>query len=103
MRVRKLVLHVGMHKTGTSSIQASFAHNRSVLADHGVGYAGVLENQSGPLYTRLAERPEAYRGNRLYGLERPSFLRLYRRAVEWGLRRDLRRAAGRTLVRFQLW
>lgn len=32
----KLYLHIGIHKTGTSSIQASLRQNRQILNDHGV-------------------------------------------------------------------
>lgn len=35
---RRLLLHVGMHKTGTSWIQAVLAHNRATLMAHGIGY-----------------------------------------------------------------
>lgn len=42
---RKLIIHVGMGKTGSSSIQKSLFQSRSLLLDNGVYYLGLmLEN-----------------------------------------------------------
>jgi hypothetical protein len=35
----RLTLHIGSHKTGTTSIQDTFAHNAALLAQHGLGFA----------------------------------------------------------------
>ncbi len=35
---RKLFLHIGSHKTGTTSIQHNLAHNTEALAAHGLSY-----------------------------------------------------------------
>ena len=35
---RKLYLHIGSHKTGTTSIQHNLAHNTEALAEHGLSY-----------------------------------------------------------------
>ncbi len=35
---RRLYLHIGSHKTGTTSIQHNLAHNTEVLAAHGLSY-----------------------------------------------------------------
>lgn len=37
----RIVFHVGMGKTGTSSLQATLARNRSVLAQHGIAYPQI--------------------------------------------------------------
>ncbi|MGI6033849.1 MAG: hypothetical protein ACOX69_10565 [Coriobacteriales bacterium] len=34
----KLILHIGTHKTGTTALQSTFAHNAKTLAAHGIGY-----------------------------------------------------------------
>jgi hypothetical protein len=47
-----LFLHVGMHKTGTSSIQTTLHANRHLLGDHGIGYFDRAVNHSTTL--RLA-------------------------------------------------
>ena len=38
----KLVLHIGSHKTGTTSIQQAFATHRGVLEEHGVHYSAAF-------------------------------------------------------------
>lgn len=40
-----VLLHVGVHKTGTTAIQAAFADARSELAERGVRYPGKLQAQ----------------------------------------------------------
>lgn len=37
----RVVLHIGLHKTGTTFLQGTWAANRAVLADHGVRYPGA--------------------------------------------------------------
>ena len=55
-----LVLHLGPHKTGTTSIQTGMAANAAVLADHGVVY-DVTDDPAGvnhsPLAARFADDP----------------------------------------------
>ena len=34
----ELIIHIGTHKTGTSSLQTFLATNRSVLIKHGIYY-----------------------------------------------------------------
>lgn len=40
-----VLLHVGVHKTGTTAIQAALADARPDLASHGVRYPGKLQAQ----------------------------------------------------------
>jgi hypothetical protein len=64
--VNEIVLHAGLHKTGTSSIQQTLhaTHNRLVLRNQGVLYpASWPQNHSIPLYSAFCERPEAYHIN----------------------------------------
>jgi hypothetical protein len=35
---KKVIAHVGFHKTGTTALQASFSHNRQVLKELGISY-----------------------------------------------------------------
>lgn len=44
---KKLFLHVGLHKTGTSSIQQQIVVNRDALAAHGWGMPGFLGRTDG--------------------------------------------------------
>lgn len=62
----RVFLHAGMHKTGTSSIQASL---NSGLSDPGFIYLDLGEpNHSGPLINLFGMKPESYHGNRKRGL-----------------------------------
>jgi hypothetical protein len=50
---KKLILHVGPHKTGTSSIQATLRSSREALAEHGVDY----------IPTTLGPKPDSNHGH----------------------------------------
>jgi len=39
----KLFVHIGVHKTGSTSIQQSFFRSRKILAEHGIGYYDYTE------------------------------------------------------------
>lgn len=49
MPERICILHIGTHKTGTTSLQAMFAHNRQALADAGAYFppVGMTEERAG--------------------------------------------------------
>ena len=44
----ELVLHIGLPKTGTSSLQRFFSLNRKQLADHGVGFPVFSKQPTAP-------------------------------------------------------
>ena len=54
---RTLFLHIGSHKTGTTSIQNFLAHNRDLLAARGYGYpvTGKGLNLGGVIGNTMAE------------------------------------------------
>jgi hypothetical protein len=60
------VIHTGFHKTGSSSIQHSLAHNRDLLAARGYLYPEFIVNgmefynRSAPLYGLYCEEPETF-------------------------------------------
>jgi hypothetical protein len=60
------VIHVGFHKTGSSSIQHSLAHNRELLAARGYFYPEFIlngvefYNRSAPLYGLYCEKPNKF-------------------------------------------
>lgn len=67
--LRKLILHVGFHKTATSSIQQTLANNHDILANAGWFFPlfkfnaqQSLANHSVPLFTLFTEHPEKYQG-----------------------------------------
>jgi hypothetical protein len=64
---RELLLHVGMHKTGTTSIQKTFGMHAAVLQEAGYyWYEG--ESHSRVVYSAFADQPQQYHLNRRAGL-----------------------------------
>lgn len=91
----RCILHFGMHKTGSSSIQESLYRGLTDTRFHYVDLGSA--NASGKIATAFMERPERYHIHRKCGTsrERLSELRQYIRHV---LAAELRRADGRTLI-----
>lgn len=75
---RPLILHVGMHKTGTTAIQASLAANRAWLRDQGVCYPELVPGMPGP---RTAHHAVAH-GLAAPTLRRRMQLLRFRRRIE---------------------
>jgi hypothetical protein len=70
--MRELFLHVGMHKTGMTSIQQTLHANRARLQRAGLSYFEAEEaNHSRRVYSAFAEAPHLYHANRRHGLHRP--------------------------------
>lgn len=66
---KTIVLHIGLHKTGTSSIQATLKHNQELLRERGVLYPGFLPaNHSQFFINAFSSRAEHYHANRRQGL-----------------------------------
>jgi len=47
--VKRLILHVGQHKTGSKALQAFLSHNRAVLLRRGILYPRGSSNRRAPL------------------------------------------------------
>ena len=62
-------IHIGLHKTGTTSIQATLSNNRKTLLAHGINYLPLGENHSVALYPLFAAEPHRYRPNRAAGID----------------------------------
>ena len=57
----RLVLHIGLHKTATTTVQDTLFHNRVLLADHGLIYPFVGETRGHHgLVTRWVPMPRPY-------------------------------------------
>lgn len=61
-------LHIGSHKTGTSSIQATLFNARSTLLQDGINYLALGANHSIPLYSLFCPEPHLYRLNVIQGV-----------------------------------
>lgn len=66
-----IYLHIGLHKTGTSSIQTTLFNNRKKLLAHDINYAplGDDPNHSVILLPLFRQAPHRYRANRLAGID----------------------------------
>ena len=79
--MKELILHIGMHKTGTTSLQAFLMKNESVLARQGIAvprftkYLHVAYNRNG--YFLLVGARDASRPNRNHKRERRAFEKDY--------------------------
>ena len=66
MTFSRIIVHAGLSKTGSTSIQASCERHRELLRSHGVIYPGFqfggkdFENHSLPLTLAVSERPGRY-------------------------------------------
>lgn len=59
-----LYLHIGMHKTGSTSIQNSLFNSRELLLENDINYlSGVGENHSTSLFSIFTNHPEKYHVN----------------------------------------
>ncbi|MFD3191525.1 hypothetical protein ACFMPD_14780 [Sedimentitalea sp. HM32M-2] len=66
---KTVVLHIGLHKTGTSSIQATLKHNHGLLRRRGLLFPGFLPvNQSQFFINAFSDRAATYHANRRQGL-----------------------------------
>ena len=83
---KTLYLHLGFHKTGTTSFQHYCASNRDLLLEHGVTYPkfsakayredlpSEFENHSIPLFSLLTSRPSQYHFNITNKIENPKLI-----------------------------
>ena len=66
MPFTKIVLHVGLHKTGTTSIQTNCHRHRAAFAEHGIIYPSFVfgkehrGNHSAPLAQLVVDDPDEY-------------------------------------------
>jgi len=91
----RCIVHVGMHKTGSSSIQVSLARH---LADPAFHYLDFGEpNASRAISTAFRADPETYHINRRLGLDREA-LREEAARIRATLARELQQAGSRTAI-----
>ncbi len=62
-------VHIGLHKTGTTSIQATLFRNRPRLLAAGINYLSLAENHSALLYPLFNNAPHLYRVNKAAGID----------------------------------
>lgn len=84
--MKKLFLHIGMHKTGSSALQQALFQGREGLKPFGVYYLDYQENHSAPFFSLFSAHPEKYHLNRRNGITTRAQADEHNRLVE----RDLR-------------
>jgi len=91
----RCIIHVGMHKTGTTSIQSSL----NKFADEHFLYAnlGPVANHSAAIHSLFCEAPEDYQVNRSRGLSGAA-LESYLAEMRTALDKAIEAAGKRTLV-----
>jgi hypothetical protein len=91
----KCVIHIGMHKTGTSSIQKSLAGFR----DQAFCYAGLgrSSNHSVAMFSLFSDTPGRHHSNSALAAD-PAGMKAFVRAVEQDLATAIRTAGARTLI-----
>jgi hypothetical protein len=91
----RVILHAGMHKTGTSTIQVSLS---SGLNNSHYVYLDLGEpNHSGPLVNLFGEKPENYHGNKKRGLTIQD-IQVIRERLRDSLNAQLSSLDGRTAI-----
>lgn len=93
----KLYLHVGLHKTGTSSIQSWLARSREALAAGGILYPGRGINHN-DLYLALCASPEKEHANVRRGVIGAQAARAHAHALLEDYGEAARLADGRDIV-----
>ncbi len=97
--MRELFLHVGMHKTGTTSIQQTLDAHATLLQEHGLSwFAADSPNHSRAVFSAFTEAPHRYHMNRRQGLHRPEDAAAFGAASRDALARFLAEAPGPRLV-----
>lgn len=66
--MRRLLLHIGMHKTGTTTLQNTLFAHRDGLAGAGMHYVPLGANHSRPMFSIFSGRADKYPLNRRAGL-----------------------------------
>lgn len=63
---RKIILHIGLHKTGTTTIQNVLYENRDfLLRQEGILYPSLAPNLSTPLRTIFLNNPQEHASNKM--------------------------------------
>ena len=68
--MKKIIFHIGVHKTGSSSIQQSLAAAREALLENGVNFLDVSSNHS-DLYLCFCANPHKHFANIEQGIDTP--------------------------------
>lgn len=66
---KKVTIHIGMQKTGSTSIQKTFYASREILKKYNCYYPEtIFENHGASLFSMFTEHPETYHTNIIQGI-----------------------------------
>lgn len=68
---KRIFLHIGLHKTGSSAIQKSLHESRALLKTHGILYPDLGVNHSHRIVSAFCNNPESYHLNIRRGISGP--------------------------------
>jgi hypothetical protein len=91
-------IHIGVHKTGTKSIQYTLFNNREKLLEHGINYLRLESNHGPALISLLTERPHTYLRNVLRYVDTPEKAGLYNASIKQQLTEELSNNRSRKVV-----
>lgn len=97
VKSRRVVLHAGLPKTGTTTIQNVCYQHRSMLIEEGVLYPRLMPNLTTPLCTMFLQDPSVHISNRIEG-NSADVLRSRAEGFREALEQEIHSAPWHTLV-----
>lgn len=94
----RLILHIGMHKTGTSALQSTLFRARQQLLTAGIGYLDVADNHSAAFYSLFGKNPLTYRENLRAGINSEEALAAHNDALLKRIKSQLRDNRSETFI-----
>lgn len=76
------VLHIGLHKTGSTSIQKFLQQNRQLLLVYNINYLVLNKNNSNPLYSLYCQDPIRYGANKRLGIDTKKKVKRYNNTIK---------------------
>ena len=77
----KFFIHIGMPKTGSTSIQHTMFENRATLLTWNINYLSLGRNHAGPLMGLLSDEPHKYTRNIRHRLDTPQKANLHSEVI----------------------
>ena len=85
-KFKTVYIHIGLHKTGSTTFQQYLYANRDLLeAEYGLYYPALSANLSQPIYGAFCEEPLAYSQNILKDIDHPEAARAHADRVRQSL------------------
>ena len=102
--IKTIFLHIGVHKTASTTIQNTFYQERAKLSEAGILYpvfkAGnmAISNHSIPFYSLFAKNPEKYHVNKSFGFTSNEAIKSLHQGYQRQLHEQMASFGGDTLI-----